>query len=39
MADLLHQIEKVSVLVFLVSSMLAVGLTVAPRAIVAALRS
>ncbi len=39
MADLLRQIEKLSVLVFLVSSMLAMGLTLTPGAITAPLRN
>ena len=38
MADLLRQIEKLSVLIFLVSSMVALGLTLTPRAIAAPLR-
>jgi BASS family bile acid:Na+ symporter len=38
MAELLRNIEKLSVLLFLVSSMLAMGLTLTPRAITAPLR-
>ena len=39
MADLLQLLEKVSLLAFLVSSMLAMGLTLTPHAIVAPLRN
>ena len=38
MTELLHRLETIAVLVFLVSSMAAMGLTLAPRAIVAPLR-
>jgi len=38
MTELLHRLETIAVLVFLVSSMAAVGLTLTPRAIVAPLR-